>query len=94
MTNERDKCDCISRETVLNVINNPLNVKLDKIIEQLPSVLPMPKTGRWRKVSMDKYVQHAMYYYECSECKGQIIGEHNYCPNCGAKMEVVQNDNG
>ena len=48
------------------------------------------KTGRWRKVSMDKYVQHATYYYECSECGDQHIGQANYCPNCGCKMEVKE----
>ena len=47
----------------------------------------MPKrTGHWKRVSADKYVQHAMAFYRCSECGGDIIGEHNYCPNCGADM--------
>ena len=45
------------------------------------------KTGYWKRISMDKYVQHAMAYYRCSECGKDIIGEHNYCPYCGAKME-------
>lgn len=47
-----------------------------------------PKMGHWKRVSADKYVQHATYYYRCSECDNDIIGEHNYCPHCGAKMEV------
>ena len=49
-----------------------------------------PKMGRWKRVSMDKYVQHAMAYYRCSECGKDIIGTHNYCPSCGAKMQEVQ----
>ena len=52
-----------------------------KALEQEPN-----KTGHWKRISSDKYVQHAQYYYRCSECGGDIIGEHNYCPNCGAKM--------
>lgn len=44
------------------------------------------KTGHWKRISIDKYVQHAMAYYKCSECGKDIIGYHNYCPNCGAKM--------
>ena len=57
-------------------------------VEGLPSVNPQePKSGHWERISMDKYVQHAMAYYRCSECDKDIIGEHNYCPNCGAKME-------
>lgn len=49
-----------------------------------------PKTGHWKRISMDKYVQHAMAYYRCSECGEDIIGEHRYCPNCGAKMQEVE----
>ena len=49
-----------------------------------------PKTGHWKRVSGDKYVQHSMYYYRCSECDEDIIGKHNYCPNCGAKMVEQQ----
>lgn len=48
------------------------------------------KVGKWKRVSMDKYVQHAMAYYRCSECGKDIIGTHNYCPNCGAKMQEVE----
>jgi hypothetical protein len=62
------------------------------ISEELPPVTPAEKVGRWKRVSMDKYVQHAMAYYRCSECGGDIIGEHNYCPNCGAKMQEVEDD--
>ena len=30
--------DCISRQAVLDIINNPLNIRLDEIIKKLPSV--------------------------------------------------------
>ena len=53
-----------------------------------------PKTGHWTRISIDKYVQHAQYYYKCSECGGDIIGEHNYCPNCRAKMIKSQESEG
>ena len=53
-------------------------------VEQLPSVTH--KSGKWQRVSIEKYIQHAMAYYVCSECGGQTIGEPKYCPNCGAHM--------
>lgn len=34
--------DCVSRQAVLDVVNNPLNIRLDKIIEGLPPVTPKP----------------------------------------------------
>ena len=55
--------------------------------EDLPSVSAQPKMGKWKRINKEKYVQHAMSYYRCSECGEEIIGEHNYCPNCGTKME-------
>ena len=64
--------------------------EIQDVIEDLPSVTPKQKMGHWKRISMDKYVQHAMAFYRCSECGGDIIGEHNYCPNCGAKMEGEQ----
>ena len=49
--------------------------------------LKSQKSGKWQRVSIEKYIQHAMAYYVCSECGGQAIGEPKFCPNCGARME-------
>ena len=42
--------------------------------------------GEWIRVSADKYVQHAHHFYRCSFCREDVIGKHNFCPNCGADM--------
>lgn len=78
-----DKKIRMAFQSASSLVNNPHN---------LPPVNPQPKTGRWRKVSMDKYIRHATYYYECSECGNQHIGHANYCPNCGAKMQEVKDE--
>jgi len=93
---EQEPCeDAISRrDMALNIVsfyNKATGKKktldfLCKCVERLPSMQPKQRTGHWKRISMDKYVQHAMAYYRCSECGKDIIGEHNYCPNCGAKM--------
>lgn len=93
---EQEPCeDAVSRKEVLNQIfystDNTGDVVLGSAllerIERLPSVTPQePKTGHWKRISIDKYVQHAMAYYKCSVCGKDSIGNHNYCPNCGAKM--------
>ena len=61
-------------------------------IEQLPPI--QPKRGRWEMRIDERFV-------ECSECglmttrnelKGIAVfgkNEPNFCPNCGAKMEVT-----
>lgn len=58
----------------------------DKLaIEALPSVEVEPvKHGRW--IDMDDHVM-------CSCCGATHYGaDKNYCPNCGAKMDEVEND--
>lgn len=89
---EQQPCeDCISREAVEKITweepsyadgLNVLTEVRDKI-RQLPSVTPKQKVGKWEELPNG---------YECSECgilraKGRT-GKYNYCPNCGAKMEV------
>lgn len=42
--------------------------------------MPLPKGHRW---------------CHCSECGEMIVGRpYNYCPNCGAKMDLKEADNG
>ena len=70
-----------------------------KLIKSLPSVTPQPKTGKWIHredfdyIDIDKVVHE---HYMCKDC-GLIhdfidghTGQYNYCPQCGAKMEVEE----
>lgn len=52
------------------------------------------KLGQWRTKELDKFRK---YEVVCSECGAKYIGnydaydepcEFNYCPNCGARMEI------
>lgn len=56
---------------------------IDKLIA---SAQPMRKRGKWRRISADKYVQHATAFYRCSECGLDSLGEANFCPACGCQM--------
>ena len=56
---------------------------------EAPAVTPV-KTGQW--VFIDKTHEHAY----CSECGYGNVDlfngrPHNYCPNCGAKMDEEEN---
>lgn len=93
--------DLISRDAVLSlprdtektlsgmIINQYVNVR---DIEELPTVQPERKKGRWIKTDQ---------VYEADECCcslcGQLLttyrGERmNYCPNCGADMRERRAD--
>lgn len=103
---EQEPCDdCVSRQAVIDAIendnrnghyscfatNNDAQCFKD-VIRELPSVTVQQKMGEWKRINKEKYVQHAMSYYRCSECGKEIIGKHNYCPNCGCKMQEVQDE--
>lgn len=54
--------------------------------------------GRWVRLSYGCYADGRPVYdeWECAECHFRCNGEGepqlNYCPNCGAKMEVKNED--
>ena len=83
--------DCVSRAEVLKLMKDnwhthngdwAMQESMDDI-RALPSMTPQePKTGHWNDIS--KYKGIAWY---CSECERFTTMKHNYCPNCGAKME-------
>lgn len=72
-------------------------------IKALPSVNPQePKTGRWEWVQYD--YNPKLGNWHCSECRSVVIEcvyknkkagipLYKYCPQCGAKMQEVE-DNG
>lgn len=73
--------DCISRAQALHACCDEWNKDykaIMKSIRQLPPVTPQPKMGRWINNKCDK----------CGASRPSLFD--NYCPNCGAKMEVSE----
>lgn len=71
------------------------------LIDSQPTIQPEPHKGHWEPVGMAEAVggESAMWgsaiaYHVCSECKEQALEEDgeeklsDFCPHCGAKMEV------
>ena len=94
---EQQNCeDCISRKETIEWLKKvtvtdgiAFKTGFKQIlydIEQMPSVIPQPKVGKWIDVdSLDGALWH-----ECSECGETEFYATDYCPNCGAKMEVEE----
>lgn len=98
---EQEPCeDAISRQEVLNIQRivykeycrtdneKALMEEIARLTHEVPTVTPNPKIGHWIKES-------PFMLSECSECGNKAFGYHgfdetrtDYCPNCGAKMEV------
>lgn len=60
--------------------------EIEEYVRSMPTIEPQRKKGKWRKVSADRYVSSAKYVFVCSECNENVIGDWNFCPNCGADM--------
>ena len=80
--------DCISRKRAIEIASGYCHyANVPKELAKLPSVTPMPKTGHWIDIMVGDMPAQA-----CDQCKtfyplAYTGGWHNYCPNCGAKME-------
>ena len=46
-------------------------------------LVPVPPHGKWIPSEDDSKV------FGCSECHEIVYGTSNYCPRCGAKMDLV-----
>lgn len=93
---EQQPCeDAINREDALMALTGEWTEITDEIIhrfikriKKLPPVTSQPKIGHWIRVDKDKC--------KCDKC--EVIsfiamypnGDKNYCPNCGAKMQEVE----
>ena len=79
--------DCISRKAVIDITAETGALETQSRVRDLPSVTPKQKTGHWKHVQNDNNPYIGKLY--CSECNRIASFEYNFCPNCGAKMEVV-----
>ena len=66
-------------------------------VEKLPSVTPQPKMGRWITWKEADNIIPSETRFECSVCHDAAYTLCNgldllspYCPNCGAKMQDVE----
>ena len=89
--------DCISRKVMRDLGATCIAYRNDKqelipiaSIDELPSVTPQePKTGHW--ISRP----HVYGVTYCLECDFELkIGDTNYCPNCGARMNLKGDKDG
>lgn len=96
----------IERESVEKFIMNGLNnsdvyerfghdaIKIIAEVHYMPAADVAPvRHGRW--VEKEKYTFGIMY--DCSLCENRILDNGhpwNYCPNCGARMDGGESDDG
>lgn len=101
--------DCISRQAVLDALDKSkysnefceehnidwsINLGMAHIVvNELKPVTPQPKIGHWIEHPHEAGENWEYSRYECSECHVWTDDDSDYCPNCGAKMEVATDAN-
>lgn len=88
--------DCVSRQDAVNACRNGWGYD-DETIEHivgnilgLPPVTPIQRMGKWIDTGQcEEWYRNVL---ECSLCGGEVMFDENYCPKCGAKMEVYDED--
>lgn len=99
---EIQPCDnCVNRQEVIEALNKTSGIRGDalKALYDLPPVTPEPKVGRWKAFTHSAYhgndedgepIWREVTVYHCNLCNRRTVIKENYCPTCGAKMEVEE----
>lgn len=77
--------DLISRQEAIDALDCINGV--EEVLRSIPPAEPKRIRGKW--IDTRENTEWYAREYECSECGGTMLGESNFCPNCGAKMEEV-----
>ena len=101
--------DYISREAALTELQNPelfnVSPRFLQILRDLPTADVEPeRNGRWEEcdwVDVDEHGFGTRRTFKaglrCSQCacvfKKKLLWKRNYCPNCGSKMDLEDENN-
>jgi len=100
----REEIDCISREQAKAFIRDkfkdlPSRVEINTILNELPSVTPTRKKGKWENLASHHFyndVEIETAELRCSCCNEivewdiELPHKPYYCENCGADMREVE----
>ena len=77
-------CNIKNLETMLNNGKFDCLMNGNRCVNPSADVAPV-RHGRWMCVDTD-----TEQFFLCNRCKKKEYWESNYCPNCGAKMDLEQ----
>ena len=95
---KKESCeDCISRKNTLAEFkrvyfdNDAVIRCAELVLGSMPSVTSQPKTGHW--ITTRTFMHDGEFYCDKCKCDSPNNEKWDYCPNCGVKMEEVEDEN-
>lgn len=85
----KDEQTIANLKKLKSVHNGSYGADIDRAIKAIEQA---SKTGHWIEPTLEMILNHTCGSCEviCSSCNEPAIDEYDYCPNCGAKMEVEE----
>lgn len=91
--------NCVIDPSAINIEFKNIEFNGESITDSKGRVFEKVKRGRWLKTGQSFIFPEKFRNYFCSEClfeldKKSIRAEFRYCPNCGARMDLDEVENG
>ena len=80
---ENQPTDAVDRVTIKEYLES-----FGKVKTELKPVTPQPKMGHW--ITTRTFMHDGEYYCDRCKCDAPNNEKWDYCPNCGAKMQEVE----
>lgn len=81
----------MTREEALEFIAQSVKSDVDiaLVADAIKALEQKPKTGHW--ITTRTFMHDGEFYCDRCKCEAPKNEKWDYCPNCGAKMEVEDN---
>ena len=74
-----------NKEDAIEIWNRVMDTTDVNVEHKFDKDINVPIKGRWINVTTEAWFTEL---FQCSECGEKYVHQHNFCPNCGAKMEL------
>lgn len=84
--------DHVEDDYSLEIFNKVIDYAKKRIDDYglLKTELEILKNKDNKEVKWIRDTSHGMVRYQCAKCKGFKTLAYDYCPDCGAKMDVIK----